>query len=350
MRSGALRFFLVLAVFFLIWLALRFLLPLVFPFLLGTLLALSAEPMVSFLHKRFRIPRALSSGIGVGMAFSLLSMALLLLGAVLLRELKNLAGVLPDLEQTAKTGFSLAEDWLLQLAARSPEGLQPILQQNVRRFFSDGAALLDRIVGYFLGLAGGLLSHVPDSALILGTGVISAFLISAKLPKLRRLLARSFSRETLQFLQRARERICRVLGGWLTAQCKLVGVSFLVLFLGLVILKIPYALPWALGICLVDAFPVLGTGTVLLPWSLLCLLRGDGGRALGLVSLYAAVSLTRSLLEPKFLGRHLGLDPLLALFALYAGFRLWGLGGMILAPVLTVILLPLFQEGRAEPS
>ena len=82
----------------------------------------------------------------------------------------------------------------------------------------------------------------------------------------------------------------------MTAQCKLVGVSFLILFLGFVILRISHALLWAFLICLVDALPVLGTGTVLLPWSLICLLQGDTPRAIGLASVYIAVTLTRSAL------------------------------------------------------
>ena len=107
------------------------------------------------------------------------------------------------------------------------------------------------------------------------------------------------------------------------------------------ILRIPYALFWALGICLVDAFPVLGTGTILLPWSLLLALQGDTARAVGLCSTYAIISLSRSMLEPKLLGRHLGLDPLATLIALYVGFRLWGIGGMLLAPILTVTAMQL---------
>lgn len=344
MRPGKAKFSSILFAFFLVWLAIRFFLPLFFPFVLGTLLALSAEPMVQFLHKRLRVPRPVSAGIGVSMAFFLLAMVLLSLCALLIRELGSLSRVLPDLGQTAKSGFSLIRNWLLQLSSHSPESLQPVLAQNVNRFFSDGAALLDKAIGYLLGLAGTLLSHVPDSALSLGTAVISAFLISAKLPRLRRYMLRRIPQERLHALWDTGKRIRRVMGGWLTAQCKLIGISFVILFLGLVILQIPYALLWAAGICLVDAFPVLGTGTVLLPWSLVCLLQGDTPRAIGLASTYMAVTLTRSMLEPKFLGRHLGLDPLVTLVALYVGFRLWGIGGMILAPVLTVIALQIAAE------
>ena len=347
MRSGYFKFPSIVLSFILVWLAIRFFLPLFAPFLLGAALALAAEPMVSFRQKKLRVPRFLSSGIGVCIAFSLLAMLLLALCAFLIRELSSLSGMLPDLEQTAKSSFSLVHNWLLQLSERSPKSLQPLLEQNVNNFFSDGTALLDRVVSYLLGLAGDFLSHIPNSALGLGTAVISAFLISAKLPRIRRWLLRQIPRERLRGLIRTGKQIRHVLGAWLTAQCKLTGVSFVLLFLGLVILRIPYALLWALGISLVDAFPVLGVGTVLLPWSFVCLLQQDTARAIGLASTYIAVTLTRSMLEPKFLGRHLGLDPLVTLMALYIGYRLWGIGGMILAPVLTVIIL---QLAHPQPS
>jgi len=344
LRAGNPKISSIFLVFISVWLAIRFFLPLFSPFLLGTLLALSAEPMVRFLHKKLHVPRSISAGIGITMAFSLLAMALLCLCALLLRELGSLGSILPDLGQTAKNSFSLIRNWLLQLSSHTPKSLQPVLEQNVNRFFSDGAALLDKGIGYLLGLAGSLLSHIPDSALSLGTAFVSAFLISARLPGIRRYLLRRIPRDALRSLADTCRRIRRIFWNWLTAQCKLVGVSFVILFLGLVILRIPHALLWAAVICLVDAFPVLGTGTVLLPWSLVCLLQEDTARAVGLVSIYVTITLTRSMLEPKFLSRHLGLDPLITLIALYVGFRLWGIGGMILAPILTVVTIQITTE------
>lgn len=348
MRSNSVRFSIIIPVFLLVWLVIQFFLPLFSPFVLGTLLALSAEPVVSFLQKKLSVPRLVSSGIGVSMAFALLAMLLLSVCALLLRELGNLTSILPDLGETAKGSFSLIRNWLLQLASHSPQSLQPFLEQNVDSLFSDGTALLDKGISYLLGLAGSILSRIPDSALGLGTGILSAFLISAKLPRIRRWIRRQIPSEWRKTLTETKKRIRRVLAAWLTAQCKLTGISFLILFLGLVILRIPHALLWAAGICLVDAFPVLGTGTILLPWSLVCFLQQDAPRAIGLASTYAAVTLTRSLLEPKFLGRHLGLDPLATLIALYTGFRLWGIVGMLLAPLLTVIALQISSSPPAE--
>ena len=92
-----------------------------------------------------------------------------------------------------------------------------------------------------------------------------------------------------------------------------------------------------------DAVPLLGTGTVLIPWSLVCLLQRNHVRSVGLLLLYGVTALTRSALEPKLVGKQLGLDPLLTLAALYTGYRLWGIGGMILSPLIAVTAVQLTE-------
>lgn len=346
MRPGTRKFFSILTLFLLAWLSARYLLPLFFPFVLGAGLALTAEPMVSFLTRQLRIPRPVSAGIGVSMTFFFLAGLLLLLCAFLVRELRAFAGVLPDLEGAARSGISLVHSWMLDLSAHTPQSIQPLLSDNINSFFSGGSALLGRTVQYLLGLAGNLLSHIPDSALGLFTTVLAGFMISSKLHKIRLFLLRRIPKERLKAILAAAGRIRHVISGWLTAQCKLVGVTFVLLTLGFLLLRIPHAFVWAAAVSLVDAFPVLGTGTVLIPWSFVCLLQGDGARAIGLLSTYITVTVVRSVLEPRLLGRHLGLDPLVTLMAMYAGFKLWGIGGMILAPMLAVTAIQLVPERK----
>lgn len=336
----------VLGIFFLVWLSARYLLPLFLPFLLGTLLALAAEPMVSFLTQRLRVPRQISAGIGVSMAFCFIAMLVLMLCAFLVRELRTLAGVLPNLEIPVQSGISLLRTWLLDVAAGTPQSIRPLLSQNVESLFSGGADLLDRAVRYVLGLAGNLLKYVPDSALGLFTTVISGFMISAKLPRIKSWLLLRIPRERLRSALALLRRIKTVFAGWLLDQIKLMGLTFGILLLGLTLLRIPYAPVWALGVSLVDAFPVLGTGTVLLPWALISLLQENTARAIGLGGIYVIITLTRSILEPKLLGRHLGLDPLVTLVALYAGYKLWGIVGLILAPMLTVAAVQILSARR----
>ncbi len=326
------------------WLGIKLMLPLFSPFLLGLGLALAAEPMVSLFHKKLHVPRSVSAGLGVSMTFCFLAIFLLLLCAFLVRELKALGGALPDLENAARNGLSLLKNWLLALVGKTPQSLQPLLRENTLALFSDGTTLLGKIAGWCLSLAGSLLTHIPDSALGLGTAAISGFMISAKLPKIRSWILKRFPKEKLRPLLDALKRIKTAVCGWLLAQCKLMGMTYFILLLGLMLLRIPKAPLWALAVAVVDAFPVLGTGTVLLPWSFLCFLQDDGGRAVGLLGLYAVISLTRSALEPRLLGRHLGLDPLVTLMAMYAGFKLWGIPGMLFSPLLIVSAMQLLPE------
>jgi len=348
LRSGTGSILSVFGVCLLLWLGGKFLLPLCFPFLLGTALALAAEPLVRLLCGKLRLPRGLAAGIGVTAAFLGISLLVLLVLAFLVRELGILAGILPDLTQTARSGISLLQNWLMDMTGRTPQSIRPLLQQNVTALFSGGTALLDRAFSYVLGLAGAILSHVPDSALSLGTAVISAVMISAKLPRIRGWITAHFPRERLRPLLRTLKRLKTAVGGWFLAQLRLAGVTLVILLLGLLLLRIPYAPLWAVGISLVDAIPVLGTGTVLLPWAVICYLQADRARALGLLGIYIVISLTRSVLEPKLVGRQLGLDPLVTLFALYVGYKLWGIGGMIVSPLLAVTVIQLLPENRKK--
>lgn len=326
----------------------RYLLPLLLPFLLGAGLAVAAEPLVRFLCGRLHLKRPLATGISISMAFSFLALAVMVLCAFLIRELRNLAGLLPQLENTLQSGMDTASLWLLDLAQKAPGELGVLLTQNVSSLFSGGDAVLSRAADFLLKLASGILSHVPDSALSLGTGIIASFMISAKLPKIRSWLHQKLQAAQIESAVSTLKRLKTALGGWLKAQLKLSSVTFGLALAGLFLLRIPNAPLWALLVALVDAFPILGTGTVLVPWSILSFLQGDHFLAFGLLGLYAAAALTRSVLEPRLLGKQLGLDPLVTLMALYAGFQLWGIGGMILAPILAVAATQLLIPDTPE--
>ncbi len=321
-----------------IYFAVQYLLPLALPFLLGAALAWVAEPVVVFFTDKLRLPRGLSAGIGVSLVFLFLAMVLLLLCGLLVRQLGRFAGILPDMEQTLRTGLDSLCLWLLEMVGKMPEGIQTLLSQYIYEIFSGGAELLDRIFGWLLSLATGMLSRIPDRALLVGTGMISCFMISAKLPKIRNFLKKRIPMESLRPVLESVKKLKEGVFGWIRAQAKLCGLTFLIVWLGLLIMGIPNGIFWAAAIALVDALPVLGAGTALVPWSVVSFLQGDRIQAFGLLGTYAAAAVLRSVMEPRLVGKQLGLDPLLTLAALYAGYRLWGLIGMILAPMLAVIV------------
>lgn len=325
-----------------VWLFLRYLMPILTPFLFAFLLALAAEPLVKVFHRKMHLSRSLAAGIGVSIALVLLILLLMVLGALLLRELGTLAGVVPDLEGTALQGMDSLEGFLLGIANKTPRNIQPILTHSVEGMFSDSTALLDKFTSKLLNIASGAVSKLPDSALSVGTWLLASYMISAKLPKIktwvRSHLPASWQEKYRPFLQRIKKSVF----GWLLAQGKLMSITFLVLTVGFFVLQIRYAPLWAFLISLVDALPVLGTGTVLVPWSLVCFLQGDTVQGIGLLGVYATATLLRSVLEPRLIGRQLGLDPLVTLLAIYTGYRLWGLAGMLLAPLLAVTVSQFF--------
>lgn len=326
------------------WLTVRLFLPILFPFLLGGALALGAEPVTVFLCARLKLPRGAAAGIGVTTAFCLLILLVLLLCALILREFSLLMSILPALEQSLSGGLSALSSWALRLASGLPGKLGTLAESALRDFFSGSSELLKQTFRFALGLTGGVLRRVPNGALILGTAVISSYMISARLPTIRTWLKHTIAGARVRsFLERTKQMKV-VLLGWLKAQLKLMGLTWVILTAGLLLLRVPYAPLWAGAVALVDVFPVLGTGTVLLPWALISFLQKQTVRAVGLLGIYSVISLTRSVMEPKLLGSQLGLDPLATLAALYTGFRLWGFKGMLLAPLLAVTALQLLQK------
>ena len=330
------KFSVLFLVFIGFYISIHYLLPLFFPFLIGAALAFAAEPMVRFGCKQLRLPRAAAAGIGVGMSFAFLAMVILMLAALLVRELSVLAQILPNLENSIQNGMDALSGWLLQLADQAPSGIATILRHNITDFFSGSSALLDKITSFLLHFASGFLSRVPGRAISLGTGIISSFMISSKLPEIKGFLKTRIPISRLQPLLDTLSQLKHTLGGWLKAQCRLAAVTFTVSVVGLLLLDISYAPLWAALIAAVDIFPILGTGTVLIPWSLVAFLHGDHMLAFGLLGLYAVAVVTRTVLEPRLVGHQLGIDPLVTLLALYVGFKLSGLIGMILAPMVAV--------------
>ena len=333
----------ILAVLAAVFLGVKYLLPVLFPFLIGAGIALLAEPLVRTVGKR--TGRIFGSAIGVTVTLGVLIGAVALIGAILVRQAGKLAGNMPQLADTAQKGLDTLKIWLSDLSDKAPEPLGPALRNTVTELFDGGSGFLQQMTGQLPGAVTSVIGTVGSGILSVGTGVISAFLISCRLPKIREYIRKqpwfsSFSSVWTRFFG--------ALGGWLKVQLKLSGVTFIVVCLGFLLLRIPNAVLWALVVAILDAVPILGTGTILVPWAIICLLQGESPMAIGLFSIYGAASMTRTVLEPKLVGNQLGLDPLVTLVALYIGFRFWGFPGLLLTPILTSAAKSLWTSRKSQ--
>ena len=316
----------------------KYIFPLFFPFLLGFLLAYVSEPGVKRLSKHLR--RGPAAAIGVTFSLLIILSVPVILGGILVRQVGRMTAFLPDLVAAAQESSQTLENFLLSLASKAPEGLRNLLTRGILSLFGNSGVLLEKGIGQFPRMVTGVLSHVPGGAITAGTAVLSAFLISARLPKLRSFLPDSWRQAVLPTLVGIKSAVL----GWLRAQVKLAGLTFLVCLGGFFLLGIPYAPVWAAVTALVDAVPLLGSGLVLVPWSLISFLQGDPAKAVGLLVTFGGAFLLRSALEPKLVGKQIGLDPLATLVALYLGYRLGGFWGLVASPILAVTAMELTKS------
>lgn len=325
------------------WVIAGYLLPLWLPFLLGIGLAAAAEPTARLLKDRAHFPQSAASTLSVSAVWLLAIAVIGLVLALLTRQLQQLSGLLPRIQELITAGLEAWKGLLLSLAGRLPTPMGKALAEFAESSFTDTTSVLRSAMEKFPQLAGILLGGLSKGILILVTAIISAYMFSARLPKIRTWLRQRIPEPWRQRYRPLLQATKKALAGWLKAEAALATVTFLLLMAGFWLLRVDNAPTLAGWITLVDAFPVLGVGTVLLPWSVLILLQGDLALGVGLLGLFAVIWLIRSVLEPKLVGKGIGMDPLLTLAAIYVGFRLWGVAGMLLSPILA---LPAVQSAK----
>lgn len=326
-----------------LWLGIRYLLPILLPFLIGYLLSRLAEPLLTRLQRKTGAPRWLCAVLCVSAVYLLLGLSLFFLLRVLFHELRDFAAQLPALLSSLAAPLERLRAALEQVADRLPDGLGSAARAWIDNLFASGSILAETAANRLIALLSRLLSGLPALILFLVTTVLSTFMISIELPQLRQA---AIKRAPKVWQRRGRHvalRLRRALGGWFIAQGKLLAVVFAIVSCGLALLRVEFALLFGLGIALIDALPVFGSGTVLLPWALLRFLQADRRLGVGLVCVYLAAMLTRTALEPRLIGRQIGLNPLLTLLALYAGFRLFGVVGMLLLPIAAILIKQLYD-------
>lgn len=330
-----------------VWAGLRWVLPWLAPFLAAGVLAWLLEPAVGVLTVHCRLPRRWAALVSVLAAATLLGGGAALLAWRLWYELALLAGRLPALLAEAAAWAEAAEAWLYRLFVALPVQLRQPAWQAVEELGRWVTALPGWLGERAVGWGTGLLSALPEAGLFLFTTFLGACFLLADRPGLVRAaeqLPASWQRE----LGRWRQAVRAAAGDWLRVQGVLMLLTFGQLAVGLLALGVGPGVLLAGLIALVDALPIFGSGVVLLPWSLGALLTGRVPLGLGLAGLFLLVTVVRSALEPRLMGRRAGLPPLAALVCLYVGFQLFGVWGMLLAPVGVLVARELWLNEEHE--
>jgi sporulation integral membrane protein YtvI len=350
---STIRFIIVLITLASLLLGSYYVLPLIYPFLIGIIFAFIINPVVNLLEKRARFPRWLSVSLSILLLLTILVTIVILVVIEIAAEINTLQKTLP----------LYIEDYVTQIQSFIMEdlvtfydqftafysSLEPEVQKNIETqvsTFTDQIVQLGKnsITGFLNGILA-FIGAIPSMATAFIISMLASFFISKDLPKLRdRFLVYAPDRlhtsggAVLKDLRKA-------LFGFVKAQFTLISITFVIVLIGFIVLGVEYGLTIALVVAFVDLLPYIGTGLIFVPWIIYLFINGDYTMVIGLTILYGIIVIQRQIMEPKILGNNVGLDPLLTLFALFVGFQLFGLIGLIIGPVLMVILSALVRTG-----
>lgn len=324
----------------LLYVSFRFLFPAVLPFLLAFAMAAILQKPVRFLEEKCRCPKKLSSVILVLAVLGLLVWILSLTAEVLFRELGEFAEGLAATDSEGQKSLAALVDFAGRFLDRVLGFFSPGLAENTDTAGIMKNAVLDLLSGMAAAIPGifaRTAAVVPGCFLFLAALVLSGIYFCADYDAIRKGIGSLFSGRWKSATSHLKKEGFQTLARLCRAYAFLFLLTFAELLLGFWILRQRYALLFAFVIAFVDILPVLGTGTVLIPWAIALFLTGNSGRGLSFLILYLVIMVVRQILEPRVVGGGIGLPPALALMGMYMGLKLAGIPGMIGLPVVLAV-------------
>lgn len=352
----------------LFYLAIKYALGVVWPFVTAFFLAMLLQKPVNFLVAKTPLRRGLSSVIMVLFLLVIIGSILGLLISRIVIELHSFFSFILMKLEDAPSFVAQITDWLKSTLSFLPTSLGDSITESVNDFLtrllgleaevSAGMPQPSQDSGFDfsmlsspLGAVWGTAKQIPMFAVGVLVCVVSCCFMTSDYQNIRDMILRQMRPEKRQNTVRIKQIIFSTLGKMGKAYSIIIGVTFLEMSIGLWILKLTglytgnYIFAIALVTAIVDILPVLGTGTILLPWAVWSLCTGNVGFGVGLLVLYAIISIIRQILEPKLVASQLGLPPFLTIMAMYIGTQLFGFIGLFLLPITVMLIKVLYDEG-----
>ncbi len=325
-----------------IYLLFRYLLIYLLPFLIGLLLAYIVRRPASILAKKLNGNKNLISAFLVSLIFitviSVVGVVIFLIVSRLPQIVEMLIGVISDMGGRLSGVSETYEGWISGM----PDGVAEVLR-NVPSKTAE--AIVNYITGAASSLAGHIASAIPSAFFSIAVTLIASFYIAKDYSAVRYFIL-SMIPENRKKLFFAVKRLLfvnvfRLFKGYFI----LMLITFSELVVGFLIIGVHQAWLLAAVIALIDVLPVLGTGTVLIPWSVYLLATGDVLNAVMMLILYILVMLIRNFAEPKIVGQQVGIPPIVSLLILFIGLKIFGFIGMAVSMISLIIVVALYKEG-----
>lgn len=309
------------------------------PFVIGFIITAMLRPIVVKISKRYKIKNDALSVAFVILFFVTLALLTCFLGYKLYIQLVAFTKTMPDYIISMTDLASKTSDNFLAVFDDMPDDFKNKIStfpDSILKFFTD------KLSSVMSAIVGGIAKGMPTFVLTVIITLVASVFIAKDYNSFIKFTKRVLDENQIKYLTNIKDMIyknvIKILRGYLT----LMTITFIELSVCFLLLRVDYAIAIAALISLVDLLPVLGTGTVILPWALLKILLGDVKMAVFLIVIYIIISIVRNILEPKIIGKQMGLHPLITLIAMFLGLKIFGIIGMIIMPISLIVLNNLF--------
>lgn len=313
------------------------------PFLIAFVISLIIEPLIKKIMKKTKLTRK-SSAIIIFIIVSLIIFGGIAWGIItLFSEASNLLQGLNEYIDKAYILFqSILNSFNFSNIRLSNEILEIIQNSTTVILNTVSSWAREALMGLI-----NVVTSIPTIAIYFGITVIALYFICVDKIYILDQIEHHMPKEWVKKLGKHVRELIKTLGGYLKAEATLILVSFILSLVGLYILKfckfnIQYPLLMALFIGFVDALPILGSGSVMIPWAIICALNRDIKLGMVIIVLLIIMSIVRQFLEPKLVSKNIGIHPIFTLIAMYTGFKFIGVFGMLIGPIILIIIKNIF--------
>ncbi len=318
------------------------------PFVIGWCISAIAAPVVNWLEKHFKIVKKLGSALIVVLVIGLIVLVIYLAVSRLVTEVGDLLKNIPDLYDQLASGLTQIGRSMSGLFARLPEEVRSGFQTMMSNLNEYMGKLISKIGEPTVTAAGNLAMRLPFFLVSVLVSVISAYFFTVERDEVLSWAKKVMPQAIVKRMTLVMDNLRYAVGGYFKAQFKIMGVVFLILMMGLALLKINYFALIAFLIAFLDFLPFFGTGTAMIPWALYKFLVGDYKTAILLFVLYAITQLVRQVLQPKLVADSMGMNPLVTLLLLYVGYRVSSVLGLILSVPIGMVVINMYQAGAFD--
>lgn len=328
-----------------------------FPFIMAFFIAMALQRPVNWVVKKTPLKKGLVSGALVLLAVAVLIAVLTLIGVRIVNELRGFWALITAKLDNLPAFLDQAEAWILERIHFLPNSIEQMAANGIHELFQSleggaGGASLNIDLSMLSSPLSGVWNtakQIPSVFLATLISIIACCFMTADYDRLVNFVKRQLPHKRRNALSTSKRLLFSSLFKMVRAYTLIILITFCEMALGLGFLKLigayegGFILVIALLTALVDILPVLGTGTILIPWGVISLFMGRITLGIGLLVLYVIISVIRQIIEPKLVAGHLGLPPVATVVGMYIGLQLFGFIGIFLVP-LTLIMLKLLND------